>query len=189
MHRTLDAPIPVDIPSTARTARVAVVRTRPERVLDDYARVMDLAGYRDTIARDRDEVPVLPLWVLAAATTAVLNLDTTIVLLTPLYVRLARNAHLPATGHDRDPAELVLGVAVIPLLLAQFRRCARAQWVFAGFAASSAVLLILSWGLALVPGLPWRGKVSVGVPVKDYIMQSAIFTACAFGLIGQAAAR
>jgi uncharacterized protein (DUF362 family) len=61
MHRTLDAPIPVDVPPTARTARVAVVRTRPERVLDDYARVMDLAGYRDTIARDRDTLIKLNL--------------------------------------------------------------------------------------------------------------------------------
>ena len=88
------------------------------------AALLDRLGFfaacADAIARDRDEVPVLALWVLAAATTAVLNLDTTIVLLTPLYVRLARNAHLPETGHDADRAELVLGVAVVPLLLAAF---------------------------------------------------------------------
>jgi arsenical pump membrane protein len=54
--------------------------------------------------RDR---PVLSLWVLAALTTVVLNLDTTVVLLTPLYFRLARRA-------DADPLPLV----VIPLLLA-----------------------------------------------------------------------
>ncbi len=62
---------------------------------------------------------MLALWVLAAATTAVLNLDTTIVLLTPLYVRLARNAHLP-NGADGDRFEFVVGVAVVPLLLAAF---------------------------------------------------------------------
>src|SRR4051812_15590630 len=50
---------------------------------------------------------VLALWVLAAATTIVLNLDTTIVLLTPLYVRIARRA-------DEDP----LALALVPLLLA-----------------------------------------------------------------------
>src|SRR3954452_9168043 len=50
---------------------------------------------------------VLALWVLAAATTVVLNLDTTIVLLTPLYVRIARRA-------DADP----LALALVPLLLA-----------------------------------------------------------------------
>lgn len=43
------------------TARVAVVRTRPETVIEDYARVMDLAGYRDTLARDRDTLIKLNL--------------------------------------------------------------------------------------------------------------------------------
>src|SRR4051794_4150345 len=52
---------------------------------------------------------VLGLWVLAAVTTVVLNLDTTVVLLTPLYLRLARQAEV-------DPIPLV----VIPLLLASF---------------------------------------------------------------------
>src|SRR5271166_2069704 len=61
------------------------------------------------------------------------------------------------------------------------------KWVILGFLGSSAVLLIVSWGLALVPGLPWRGKEIVGVPVKDYILQSELFVICAFGLIGRAA--
>ena len=50
---------------------------------------------------------VLGLWLLAAATTVVLNLDTTVVLLTPLYLRLARRTGV-------DPLPLV----AIPLLLA-----------------------------------------------------------------------
>ena len=60
-------PITIDEPTTspptpsARTARVAVVRTRPASVLDDYARVMDLAGYRDTISRERDTLLKLNL--------------------------------------------------------------------------------------------------------------------------------
>ena len=45
----------------ANTARVAVVRTRPETVLEDYARVMDLAGYRETLSRDRDTLIKLNL--------------------------------------------------------------------------------------------------------------------------------
>ena len=61
MHVTLDAPVSTDIPQVARTARVAVVRTRPEHVLADYGRVMDLAGYRDTISRDRDTLIKLNL--------------------------------------------------------------------------------------------------------------------------------
>jgi arsenical pump membrane protein len=51
--------------------------------------------------------PVLGLWVLACVTTIVLNLDTTVVLLTPLYLRLARRS-------GADP----LPVVAIPLLLA-----------------------------------------------------------------------
>jgi arsenical pump membrane protein len=50
---------------------------------------------------------VAGLWLLAAVTTVVLNLDTTVVLLTPLYLRLARS-------RAADPAAL----AAIPLLLA-----------------------------------------------------------------------
>ena len=75
------------------------------------ASLLDATGFFSSCAarlcEGRDEVPVLALWVLAAATTAVLNLDTTIVLLTPLYVRIAQR-----TGSD--PLEL----AAVPLLLA-----------------------------------------------------------------------
>src|SRR5262245_34812950 len=75
---------------------------------------------------------------------------------------------------------------VIPLLLAHCRRSAQGQWVILGFLASSMVLLVVSWVLALAPGLTWRGR-TTGVPVKDYILQSEIFAICAFGLIAQAA--
>jgi len=61
MHVTLDDPVSTDMPKVANTARVAVVRTRPDRVLADYGRVMDLAGYRDTISRDRDTLIKLNL--------------------------------------------------------------------------------------------------------------------------------
>src|SRR5438034_5568279 len=74
----------------------------------------------------------------------------------------------------------------IPLLLAQFRRSSQARWAIVGFLASSVVLLIVSWALVLTPGLTWRGRLSPGVPVKNYIMQSAIFAICAFALIGEA---
>jgi O-antigen ligase len=75
---------------------------------------------------------------------------------------------------------------LIPLLLAQFRRSPHANWVIVGFLASSVVLLVVSWALVLTPGLSWRGR-ELGVPVKNYILQSAIFAICAFGLLGQAA--
>jgi len=58
---TIEAPSTPDAAPRARTARVAVVRTRPETVIADYARVMDLAGYRDTLSRDRDTLLKLNL--------------------------------------------------------------------------------------------------------------------------------
>ena len=76
---------------------------------------------------------------------------------------------------------------MIPLLLAQFRRDGQAKWVLLGFLTSTVVLMIVSWGLALIPGLTWRGRQGVGLPVKDYILQSELFAIVAFGLLGQAA--
>jgi len=70
----------------------------------------------------------------------------------------------------------------IPLLIVQFSRSDRAPWVMTGFLASSVVLMALSWALLLLPGVtfPWHGHGPTGVPVKDYIAQSAEFTFCTF---------
>ena len=61
MPVTIEAPAPAESTRPPTTARVAVVRTRPETVIQDYARVMDLAGYRDTLSRDRDTLIKLNL--------------------------------------------------------------------------------------------------------------------------------
>ncbi len=74
---------------------------------------------------------------------------------------------------------------LIPLLFMQFRRSENGIWVLYGFFASVVALLLVSWGLALIPGLPWRGRM-VGVPTKDYIFQSANFLVCVFALLGYA---
>ena len=58
---TIEAPSKPEAAPHTRTARVAVVRTTPGTVLTDYARVMDLAGYRDTLSRDRDTLIKLNL--------------------------------------------------------------------------------------------------------------------------------
>jgi arsenical pump membrane protein len=75
-----------------------------------YAALLDRLGAFDAfvswMAARRGSVSLVSIWFLSAAVTALLNLDTTIVLLTPITVRLARRC-------DRDP----LSVAVIPLLL------------------------------------------------------------------------
>jgi len=61
MPVVLDAPQTPTREARRTTARVAVVRTRPETVIEDYARVMDLAGYRDVLSRDRDTLLKLNL--------------------------------------------------------------------------------------------------------------------------------
>jgi len=58
---TIEAPATPETAPRSQTARVAVVRTRPETVIADYARVMDLAGYRNTLSRDRDTLLKLNL--------------------------------------------------------------------------------------------------------------------------------
>jgi O-antigen ligase len=70
----------------------------------------------------------------------------------------------------------------IPLLMMQFRRSGRGLWVLTAFLISCSLLLMLSWMLVLLPGLTWRGKASLGVPVKDYISQGVIFAVCLFVL-------
>jgi arsenical pump membrane protein len=75
------------------------------------AALLDRLGFFEAAAtfagRRGHDMPVLGLWVLAGLTTVVLNLDTTVVLLTPLYLRLAQRART-------DPVPLV----AVPLLLA-----------------------------------------------------------------------
>jgi O-antigen ligase len=69
---------------------------------------------------------------------------------------------------------------VIPLLFIHFRRSERGCWVLGGFLASCTVLLAASWVLHIWGPPPQR--YGPGVPVKDYIVQSAEFLICAFAL-------
>jgi hypothetical protein len=72
---------------------------------------------------------------------------------------------------------------IIPLLLAQFRRSERGWQVVGAYLVSVSVLLVLSSAQALWPAMPGPRTIAYGVPVKDYIAQSAEFVACAFGLL------
>ena len=36
--------------------KVAVLRTRPETVLDDYKRLMELAGYQEALPKEKDTI-------------------------------------------------------------------------------------------------------------------------------------
>jgi O-antigen ligase len=73
----------------------------------------------------------------------------------------------------------------IPLLLLHFQKSERGVWVLWGFFASASALLLASWASLLIPALASRENV-VGVPVKEYISQSAEFVVCAFALLGWA---
>jgi O-antigen ligase len=70
----------------------------------------------------------------------------------------------------------------IPLLLLHFQKSERGVWVLWGFLASTSAVLLVSWASLFIPALASRENV-VGVPVKEYISQSAEFAACAFGLL------
>ena len=61
MPVTIESPTPVAPTRAPDTARVAVVRTRPESVIEDYGRVMHLAGYQRTLSRDADTLLKLNL--------------------------------------------------------------------------------------------------------------------------------
>ena len=77
-----------------------------------------------------------------------------------------------------------LRLLAIPLFLMQFRRSGRGIWVLYGFLASCTTLLCLSWSFyALSIYVPNK---LLGVPVKDYIAQSAEFFICAFALLALA---
>jgi O-antigen ligase len=124
---------------------------------------LDLAAVRREVMKPAGGLPVL-LWAFAA--------------LGMLWADVEWRERLAGLGGFHK-------LLLIPLLLAQFRRSGRAHWVVLGFVASSALLLVFSFALTLTPGLTWRGKTAVGVPIKDYIAQSGIFALCALGLLGQ----
>jgi O-antigen ligase len=71
---------------------------------------------------------------------------------------------------------------VLPGLFYHFERSARGMWVFAAFLASCALLMAMSWMVALHPGLALKPDAQYGVPVKNYIDQSQEFALCAVAL-------
>ena len=87
------------------------------------------------------------------------------------------DAPLPERFRGIEP---FLRLLMIPVLFAQFRRSERGIWVGAAFLVSGTVLLALVW-VMFCWGLDFGH--GPGVPVKDYITQSGVFTLCAFALI------
>jgi len=74
-----------------------------------------------------------------------------------------------------DGLESYLRLLCIPLLMAQFGRSDHARHVMIGFAVSSTALLAVSWLSFFGLPLPTAFRAG-GVPVKDYIAQSAMLT-------------
>jgi arsenical pump membrane protein len=69
------------------------------------AALLDDAGAFDAAARVvSGERVALGCWLLGCAVVAVLNLDAAVVLLTPLYIRVARRLELDATAYAFQPA-------------------------------------------------------------------------------------
>jgi hypothetical protein len=71
---------------------------------------------------------------------------------------------------------------LLPPLIWHFGRSERAIWVFVGFLASCALLMLLSFAVAFDPHLALKQEAEFGVPVKNYIDQSQEFGLCAVAL-------
>jgi O-antigen ligase len=77
---------------------------------------------------------------------------------------------------------------VMVVLMAQFRRTRSTQLIFATFLVSCMVLLVVSFAVTVWP-ISARSELFRGIPVKDYIIQSLEFIACAAVLLPLAIAR
>jgi O-antigen ligase len=136
---------------------------------------------------------LVPIWAVAA----VLTLDRLIIrqaLAAPaaaLPVALVVLAILGVAWSEASLPERFSGLSpfvkllAVPLLFMQFSRSGRGETVLTAFLVSAGVLLAVSWLIWLFPQLPWRTALP-GVPVKDYIIQSAEFTLCCFVLLDRA---
>lgn len=79
-----------------------------------------------------------------------------------------------------------LKLLVLPGLFYHFERSSRGTWVLVAFLISCTVLLVLSFAVAVEPGLtfkrPGEHGVARGIFVKNYIAQSQEFALCAVAL-------
>ena len=89
-------------------------------------------------------------------------------------------AHVPIDERFHG-LESFLRPIMIPVLFVQFRRSDRGLWVGAAFLASAAAVLACSYVMINLPNALFLGN-GYGVPVKDDIAQSGIFTLSAFAL-------
>jgi arsenical pump membrane protein len=161
------------------------------------AGVVDAAGVFDTaavrcarLARGRTPVLFGLVVVLACATTVVLSLDTTAVLLTPVVLSLTRQLGLPpwpfalATAWLANTASLLLPVSNLTNLLAEQRvGLSRGAFVQA-MAAPAAVAVVVTVGvLAALHGRSLRGRYplpAVAQPPDRLLHRAAVVAVLAF---------
>lgn len=83
--------------------------------------------------------------------------------------------------------EPYLKLLMLPILLSFFSVHDQGERVLRTFFISACALLAVSWIIVVVP-VPRSWVKGIGVPVKDYISQSAIFTVCVFVALERAVA-
>jgi O-antigen ligase len=76
----------------------------------------------------------------------------------------------------------VAKLLMLPVLFYHFERSARGVLALTAFLVSCALLMVLSWLVAIDPGLALKSGAEYGVPVKNYIDQSQEFALCAVAL-------
>lgn len=80
----------------------------------------------------------------------------------------------------------VAKLLAIPLLIYHFERSGRGLWVAVAFLMSCTLLMLASWLMFVDPRLAFPSTRTLGVPVKNYIVQSQEFALSAFGVFGVA---
>jgi hypothetical protein len=138
---------------------------------------------------------LIPLWAVAAAAmidgAALRRIAVTPAALLPVALALLAVAGTLWSEVDwrtrLDGIAPFLKLLVVPLAFVHFSRSKRSETVLVAFFVSVTALLAASWLLVLFPQIPWPVR-DVGVPVKDYIIQSGEFALCGFILFDRAIA-
>ena len=83
--------------------------------------------------------------------------------------------------HGINPTAKLLA---IPLLMYHFEKSERGFWVIVAFFGSCTLVMLASWLMFIAPGMTFDSARTLGVPVKNYIVQGQEFALCAFGGFG-----
>jgi O-antigen ligase len=126
-------------------------------------------------------VATLPTLDIEALRRAILSAPGGLPLLLAIFAAAGMSWAGVPLGERFHGLESFLRLTMIPLLFVQFRRSDQGLWVGAAFLASATVLLACSFVMINMPDALTLGR-GYGVPVKDDIAQSGIFTLCAFAL-------